>query len=327
MPGDTVQTFSDIVLIIVFSIFIISLETSSLVYSSSAALTLMLFFVIFALEYILIGAIEREDYQWDLIRRIFISLVMGIIMVVLFQVFQQLTSILLIYPPIVMALSGFTISIIIFLRFRRRGASKIDLSISKEGYTLLEYIEKPKVPVFEDDLSTFKQGKIQSDSIKIPKIPGSRIDKMLTVILIISIIVAIGMTVYVIVTPKEGEKFTEFYILGMNGTASEYPTEVMAGEVAGVIIGVVNHEYSNRTYSLKVKINETVVGEESIYLMHNETWEEPFEFSLNETGEDQKLEFLLYIQDVDEVYRSLHLWVDVTESIKQEVTLPVIFLN
>ncbi|MDY6864758.1 MAG: DUF1616 domain-containing protein [Halobacteriota archaeon] len=269
---------------------------------SRAALSLMLFFVISTLEYILIGAIARKNYQWDLVWRIFISLVMGIVTVVLFRILEQLTSILLIYPPIVLALSGFTILTILFLQFRRLRASKIDLSISEKGDAPL-------------------------DSIKMPKIPGSRIDKILTVILIISIIVAIGMTVYVIVTPKEGEKFTEFYILGMNGTASEYPTEVMAGEVAGVIIGVVNHEYSNRTYSLKVKINETVVGEESIYLMHNETWEEPFEFSLNETGEDQKLEFLLYIQDVDEVYRSLHLWVDVTESIKQEVTLPVIFLN
>ena len=302
MPGDTVQTFTDIVLVIVFGIFIISLETSSLVYGSRAALTLMLFFVIFTLEYILIGAIARKDYQWDLVRRIFISLVMGIVLVVFFRIMEQLTSILLIYPPIVLALSVFAISIILFLQFRRRRASKIDLSISEKENTTL-------------------------DSIKMPKVPGSRIDKILTVILIISIIVAIGMTVYVIVTPKEGEKFTEFYILGMNGTASEYPTEVMAGEVAGVIIGVVNHEYSNRTYSLKVKINETVVGERSIYLMHNETWEEPFEFNLNETGEDQKLEFLLYIQGVDEVYRSLHLWVDVTESIKQEVTLPVIFLN
>lgn len=302
MPRDNVQTFMDIVLVIVFSIFIISLETSSLVSGSRAALSLMLFFVISTLEYILIGAIARKNYQWDLVWRIFISLVMGIVTVVLFRILEQLTSILLIYPPIVLALSGFTILTILFLQFRRLRASKIDLSISEKGDAPL-------------------------DSIKMPKIPGSRIDKILTVILIISIIVAIGMTVYVIVTPKEGEKFTEFYILGMNGTASEYPTEVMAGEVAGVIIGVVNHEYSNRTYSLKVKINETVVGEESIYLMHNETWEEPFEFSLNETGEDQKLEFLLYIQDVDEVYRSLHLWVDVTESIKQEVTLPVIFLN
>ena len=38
------------------------------------------------------------------------------------------------------------------------------------------------------------------------------------------------MTAYVIITPKEGEKFTEFYILGPNGTASDYPTELKVGK-------------------------------------------------------------------------------------------------
>ncbi|MCK4458419.1 MAG: DUF1616 domain-containing protein, partial [Methanosarcinales archaeon] len=41
---------------------------------------------------------------------------------------------------------------------------------------------------------------------------GWDINRILTVILLISIIVSICMVVYVIVTPKQGEKFTEFYI-------------------------------------------------------------------------------------------------------------------
>jgi uncharacterized membrane protein len=56
-------------------------------------------------------------------------------------------------------------------------------------------------------------------------------------------------------------------------------------------------------------------------LMHNETWEGPFTFKPKKTGEDQKLEFLLYKnpfnksvygeEDEEGIYRSLHLWVDV----------------
>jgi uncharacterized membrane protein len=42
----------------------------------------------------------------------------------------------------------------------------------------------------------------------------SKLDKALTVILIITIIISISALVYVIVTPKQGEKFTEFYIRG-----------------------------------------------------------------------------------------------------------------
>ena len=74
------------------------------------------------------------------------------------------------------------------------------------------------------------------------KTADSKVDKILTIILIISIVLAISMVVYVIVTPKEGEKFTEFYVLGPNGTASDYPTNLKVGEEGEVIIGIVNHE-------------------------------------------------------------------------------------
>jgi uncharacterized membrane protein len=42
---------------------------------------------------------------------------------------------------------------------------------------------------------------------KVPfKRTGSRVDEILTVILVIAIIIAISMTLYVIITPKQGEK-------------------------------------------------------------------------------------------------------------------------
>jgi uncharacterized membrane protein len=62
-----------------------------------------------------------------------------------------------------------------------------------------------------------------------------------------------------------------------------------------------------------VRLNGEVIDEKSLELMHNETWESPFTFRATRTGEDQKLEFSLYKDGImNEVYRSLHLWVDVT---------------
>jgi uncharacterized membrane protein len=141
----------------------------------------------------------------------------------------------------------------------------------------------------------------------------TKLDRILSIILMIAIVVAIAMVIYVIVTPKQGEKFTEFYILGPGGKASDYPTNLKVGEVGEVIIGVVNHEYVPVTYHVEVKLGGEVIGAERIELMHNETWERPFTFNAERAGADQKLEFSLFRGGLEEAepYRSLHLWVDV----------------
>ncbi|KUH34440.1 hypothetical protein APY94_02060 [Thermococcus celericrescens] len=81
---------------------------------------------------------------------------------------------------------------------------------------------------------------------------SSKLDKALTVILIIAIITSIGALAYVITHPKPGEAFTEFYILGPGGIADDYPTELFVGENGTVIIGIVNHEHRNVTYYVQI---------------------------------------------------------------------------
>ena len=67
-----------------------------------------------------------------------------------------------------------------------------------------------------------------------------------------------------------------------------------------------------------MKHNGEVINEKSIEVMHKETWESPFTFRATRAGEDQKLEFLLHKEGLKEPepYRSLHLWVDVQQRIK-----------
>jgi uncharacterized membrane protein len=141
----------------------------------------------------------------------------------------------------------------------------------------------------------------------------TRLDRILSVILVISILVAIGMVVYVIVTPKQGEKFTEFYILGPGGKADDYPTSLRVGEEGRVIIGIVNHEYTTVEYRLEVRLGDSRLTNESFPLRHNESWERPFAFRPAQVGEDQKLAFWLFKAGANETepYRSLHVWVDV----------------
>ncbi len=141
------------------------------------------------------------------------------------------------------------------------------------------------------------------------------IDKTLSVILIIALIAAVAITVYIVVFPQPGEKFTEFYILGPNGKAGDYPANLTLGESGNVIIGIVNHEYTNTTYELKVRLNQTILKDENITLANNEKKELSFTFKPVTKGNDQKLEFLLFKPPGNStIYRSLYLYMNVTSS-------------
>jgi Predicted membrane protein len=137
------------------------------------------------------------------------------------------------------------------------------------------------------------------------------LDKPLSIILIIALIIAVGATIYIVVFPQPSEKFTEFYILGPNGKAGDYPTNLTAGESGNLTIGIVNHEYANTTYQLLVKNNQTILKNENITLANNEKREIPLKFNLPK-GQNQKLEFLLYkLPNTQKIYRSLYMYVNV----------------
>jgi uncharacterized membrane protein len=139
----------------------------------------------------------------------------------------------------------------------------------------------------------------------------SKKDKVLSIVLAISIILAISATAYVILVPKEGEKFTEFYILGPDGKASNYPTNLTVGQTGNVTVGIVNHEYSTVNYEMVIKLNNQTINDTNITLSNNETYSVPFTFTPSTYGQKQELEFELYkLPDSSTVYRSLHLCIN-----------------
>jgi uncharacterized membrane protein len=145
------------------------------------------------------------------------------------------------------------------------------------------------------------------------------LDKALTAILIISILLSVFMVAYVVMVPKQGEKFTEFYILGAGGKADNYPTRYVLGDQKPVIVGVVDHEYRNVTYDLVIGLNDsttiTKLYSEQLTLEDNETWEKKIDVKPDRAGTNMKMEFLLYEDgNMTAPYRECHLWVNVTGS-------------
>ena len=143
--------------------------------------------------------------------------------------------------------------------------------------------------------------------------PGSKTDRILTGVLIFSIFLAIGMIFFVITTPKIGEKFTEFYILGPEGKAENYPSLLRYNSPATILIGVVNHEYIPVNYTVRIALDKEPLTDIRFFLDHNATWENNITFVPDKNGTDMKLEFWLFKEDnFTAPYRDLHLWVNVS---------------
>lgn len=143
---------------------------------------------------------------------------------------------------------------------------------------------------------------------------GSATSSALTIALLIALIALVGATIYIAVSPKIGERFTEFYILGPEGKAYNYPTNLTVGQEATVIIGVVNHEYEEVSYRIEVRLdNETLDVIDGIRLAHGESWHYNYTFSINKPVERAKLEFILYREGLEGPYRTLWLWITVRE--------------
>jgi len=181
----------------------------------------------------------------------------------------------------------------------------ITLSFFTISLSLVAWVRRMKLPAEE-------RFRVPFERLLNVNLGQSVLDKGLSIVLIASIIGSSATLIYVIVKPKTGEIFTEFYLLGPNGTASEYPMELNVGEEGKVIIGIVNHEYENVTYYLEVHLNGFLIHEDPVFLIENEILESTFTFKVSEKGENQKLEFLLYKGQQIEVYRTLHLWINIT---------------
>lgn len=140
-------------------------------------------------------------------------------------------------------------------------------------------------------------------------------DKVLAITLVVVILGVLGTLGYIIATPKLGETFTEFYILGPEGEAADYPTELKVGEEGGVMVVIFNHEGKETSYRVEVAVDgKKTIEVGPVTLADEQKWEDEVSFVLETPGEDQKVEFLLYKDgEVEPYLEPLILWVNVTE--------------
>ena len=140
----------------------------------------------------------------------------------------------------------------------------------------------------------------------------SQRDKINSGILVIFILLIISMAAYMILSPKNDEQSTEFYILGSGGNAYNYPTNLTVNQTGNLYVGIINNEGSTITYAMEVKLDNNTLSTQNTTLKKNEKIEIPYSFKVNDSGQNHKLEFLLYKLPNDKnIYRYLSLQTNV----------------
>ena len=134
----------------------------------------------------------------------------------------------------------------------------------------------------------------------------------LSIVLALVILVIIGTIIYIARDTNAGEKFSEFYLLGTDGKAENYPKDIILGQSSPVILGIVNRERQPATYRFDAVVdNTTIYAKGDLRLQIDEKWEGEIPVKPQAIGENQKVEFYLYMNNAAAPYRKLHLFVNV----------------
>jgi uncharacterized membrane protein len=255
---------------------------------SAARIVLGLPFILFFPGYAALSVLFPEGKDLEIIERIALSFGLSIAI-------SPLVGFGLNYTPF-----GIRLAPILF------SLASLNVALSVLGLYRRERAQSPYLPF--DPVATWKRyfGQFKAEK---------GLDKALTVVLVISILSSVVALVYVVAVPRQGESFTEFYILGPSGNATDYPRNLTVGEDASVIIGIANHEHRTVTYTVELwlvnmSFENNVTNVHAMYffdsfnvtLEHTDVdlegewqpqWERPYHFNVSVEG-NFKLWFLLY---------------------------------
>jgi uncharacterized membrane protein len=124
---------------------------------------------------------------------------------------------------------------------------------------------------------------------------------------------------WIFLLPSPSSYMTEFYMLGSEGYAENFPRQANMGQSISVSLGVTNRERTSMQYRLEVwqvdpldgTHRQLVAGVSPFTLSVGEShqWDQSWQPAWS--GQDQQFEFLLYTADDPDPYRQLLLWMNI----------------
>jgi uncharacterized membrane protein len=257
--------------------------------------------VLFAPGYTLAAALFPKDGEMDWIERIALSFGLSIAAVALLGVILNYTPLGVRLESIAGALLSFTV-VVGAIAYGRRIRVPAERRLS-----------------FMGDFEAPRWGEFTA------------LDKAITGVLVAIIAVGIVAIGYVLSVPQAKSGFTEFFLLDDSGQPVNYPTRLNVSQTANVTPVVVNHEYAQVYYSVRIDLvgirliynatsgsNETVETNRTTWSWFNDSladgrsWTWRYTFSIASAGL-WKVQFLLFRDgDFASEYRLVELRITVS---------------
>jgi uncharacterized membrane protein len=144
---------------------------------------------------------------------------------------------------------------------------------------------------------------------------ADRVGRVGVVVIGAAALLALIVSIGIVALPRPGEFFTEFYVLGEQGQAADFPRNLVVGEPAQVTIGIINREAEAHTYRVEAVMDGALVGSlEAARVERSRQLERDLNFTPQTVGDTLYVEFLLYRDDDPRPYRTLRLWLNVTQA-------------
>jgi uncharacterized membrane protein len=236
--------------------------------------------VLFFPGFVLLAALFYRKNSMDTIARTALSFVLSIAVVLIIGLILNYTAWGITIHSVLISLAVFIVLVSLFAWFRQRK------------------LPDEEILAADFDFNSWGKQKLRS--------------RVISVILIAVTLVTISILANTIATPKRGEPYTEFYILGLDGKAVDYPSDIKMGDTGSVILGIINHEQKVTDYSVEIKIAGTINGDFGpITLKPEEKSENEVSFTPQAVGDHQEVEYILYKDEQSEPYLNVHLWINV----------------
>ena len=124
---------------------------------------------------------------------------------------------------------------------------------------------------------------------------------------------------WIFLFPSPDVYLTEFYLLGQDGLAEAYPSRAVVGQPLQITLGVVNRERTAQTYRVEVWVQDlqNPARRQQVAVLAPFTLEPvrlrqaPLAWSMVWPGQDQQVDFLLFLDAYPEPYRHLRLILNV----------------